>query len=120
MRREGDTGNRNTIQESKTHHQVIPDPICHWLHRGCSLVGDGIQHAHSDSVPISGFKRVHFFDLCKGQTSCAQGPLAHKGKHTAHIGTCWWLAGRAYCPAGVAAQVAEKALFSLCFGRLLF
>lgn len=69
------------------------------------------QKAYGFITPSSGAKQVFVhirFGLRKGQTRCAGVPLAHKGKHTAHIGTYWWLAGRAYCPAGVAAQVAEK------------
>ena len=43
----------------------------------------------------------------KLQAGSTQEPLAHTGKYTSHPGSRWRLAGRAYCPTGVAAQVTE-------------
>jgi len=89
---------------SDFHHQIIPDPDCHWFPRDCWLVEFGIQHAHSNSVPIPGSQRVHIFSLCKGQMGRAERALATEGKHTAHIGIDWWMARCTYCPTDDAAK----------------
>ena len=79
--------------------------------------GVRLQHAGFSFLSIPGNKRVHIFDLCKGQTGSTYTSLAHKGKHAAYIGTDWRMAGCADCSTKVAPQIAKNRVSASVLGN---